>query len=151
MTTNSARLSQWLKKNSSESILRSYHITDRDEGHDDDDDEGGGKQYPSRTFYGQAWEITKNHPWLTEPLRFLGLPITPPFYGLNWTLTNAQVQLMCFDTPITVYPKNKGKKKSGKGKSQFSSPSTSKIEAAAQEWKEKYEGKDPTIAITDYL
>lgn len=58
---------------------------------------------------------------------------------------------MCFDIPITVYPKDKNKRKPGKGGNNFKSPSTSKIEAAAQEWKEKYEGKDPTIAINDFI
>lgn len=84
-------------------------------------------------------------------MRILGLPVTPPLYGLNWGLTNAQVELLMFDTPITVYPKDKKQKKDKTGKPEFGTPSENDVTAAAQRWKEKYEGKDTSININDFI
>lgn len=79
--------------------------------------------------------------------------MTPPLYGLNWILTNAQLQLLSFDVPITVYPPTKKeKKKRAKGElPEFKKPSDADVINAAQRWKEKYEGKDPSIRINDLI
>lgn len=84
-------------------------------------------------------------------MKFFGIPITPPFYGLNWCLTNAQIELKMFDVPITVYPSDKKKKKGKPGKPEFKKPSDDDVLNAARRWREKYEGKDPSIVINDYI
>lgn len=60
---------------------------------------------------------------------------------------------MCYDVPVTIYPKSKESKGKGKNKlrTDFTSPSAEKIERAANLWKEKYGGKDTSIKINDYL
>lgn len=79
------------------------------------------------------------------------MPVTPPLYGLNWGLTNAQIELLMFDVPITVYPNDKKKKKGKSGKPEFSIPSNENVANAAQRWKEKYDGKDTSVSINDYI
>lgn len=62
----------------------------------------GSRAYPSRTSYGQTWEIGKSYPWLTEPLRVFGIPISKPLFGIYWVLTNAQIELLAMDVSIVV-------------------------------------------------
>lgn len=51
----------------------------------------------------------------------------------------AQVELMCADCPITVYPKAKGH---ASGKHEFKDMSIEEIETKRKEWEERYgEGK----------
>ena len=52
------------KKNSTASgngLLERYNIVDRVKRRKENDDEGGSRAYPSRTQYGQRWEIAQKH------------------------------------------------------------------------------------------
>ena len=138
------------KKNSSGRLLDSYHISDRDEGHDDDNDKRGSRAYPSRTSYGQTWEIGKSYPWLTEPLRVFGIPISKPLFGIYWVLTNAQIELLAMDVSIVVTDCDKDNKEKKHDTKNFKSPSVSEIEDAAKRWKNKYGNGETAININDY-
>ena len=138
------------KKNSSGRLLDRYHISDRDEGHDDDNDKRGSRAYPSRTSYGQTWEIGKSYPWLTEPLRVFGIPISKPLFGIYWVLTNAQIELLAMDVSIVVTDCDKDNKEKKHDTKNFKSPSVSEIEDAAKRWKDKYGNGETAININDY-
>lgn len=138
------------KKNSSGRLLDCYHISDRDEGHDDDNDKRGSRAYPSRTSYGQTWEIGKSYPWLTEPLRVFGIPISKPLFGIYWVLTNAQIELLAMDVSIVVTDYDKDNKEKKHDTKNFKSPSVSEIEDAAKRWKDKYGNGETAININDY-
>ena len=131
-------------------LLDSYHISDRDEGHDDDNDKRGSRAYPSRTSYGQTWEIGKSYPWLTEPLRLFGIPISKPLFGIYWVLTNAQIELLAMDVSIVVTDCDKDSKGKKHDTKNFKSPSVSDIEDAAKRWKDKYGNGETAININDY-
>ncbi len=142
-------LSVLLKKSSIGELLLQYHIADRNEGNDDVDEQGGSRSFPSRTFYGQQWEICKERPWLAEPLRFLGIPITPPFYYLL-RMSCRQVELMCADCAVTVYPKT-DTVKDGKGKEhKFNRPSLRSLNEAKERFAAWDDVKNPTFDLSGF-
>lgn len=118
-------------------MVYKYHIADRDEGDNDADDESGSRSYPSRTYWGQKWELCKDFPWLAQPFRIFGIAITPPFYYLD-NLTLAQVAIMASDRSIIVYDKKKTKGKDASGRDiEFEAPSRNAINDAAKRWAER--------------
>ena len=113
-------------------------------------DKRGSRAYPSRTSYGQTWEIGKSYPWLTEPLRVFGIPISKPLFGIYWVLTNAQIELLAMDVSIVVTDYDKDNKEKKHDTKNFKSPSVSEIEDAAKRWKDKYGNGETAININDY-
>lgn len=61
-----------------------------------------------------------------------------------WRMTQAQIDIMCADCSVTVYPKTKD---SGKGKHEFKDMSTDEIETKRQEWEERYGGGKHIIKV----
>lgn len=65
----------------------------------------------------------------------------------------AQIELMCADCAITIYPKDKKSKmttKKANGKQsnhEFRELSTDEIEKSRKEWAEKYGNEKPTIDL----
>lgn len=57
----------------------------------------------------------------------------------------AQVELMCADCSVTVYPKTKDG--GGSGKHEFKDMSADEIEAKRQEWEERYGGGKHVIKV----
>ena len=106
--------------------------------------------YLSRTSYGQTWEIGKSYPWLTEPLRLFGIPISKPLFGIYWVLTNAQIELLAMDVSIVITDYDKDSKEKKHDTKNFKSPSVSEIEDAAKRWKDKYGNGETAININDY-
>lgn len=125
--------------------MHSYHISDRDEGHDNDDDEGGSKAFPSRETWGAAWSIGEKHPSLTEPLiLFFGL-WRIPMWGYYWQYTLAQIELLSVDGPLISYNR-KNRTKDNK-----SAPAVraEDVNRKVKEWQEKY-GGGKTEVILDF-
>ena len=91
----------WRKKNSIDSVLSAYHISDRDDGRDDGDDKGGSKSYPSRTSWGAAYSLAEKFGFLFE--RKFGIRA----YDYWWGYTAAQIGLMVADQPLVMYPRVK--------------------------------------------
>lgn len=100
----------WRKKNSIDSVLSAYHISDRDDGRDDGDDKGGSKSYPSRTSWGAAYSLAEKFGFLFE--RKFGIRA----YDYWWGYTAAQIGLMVADQPLVVYPKCEAKNADGSKK-----------------------------------
>lgn len=72
------------------------------------------------------------------------MPVTPPFYYL-WSMSIAQIELMCADCSVTVYPKTKDG--GGKGKREFKDMSADEIESKRKEWEERYGGGKHIIKV----
>lgn len=83
---------------------------------------------------------------MAEPLRFMGIPISKPLFGIYWLLTNAQVELLMTDVSIIVSGHDKPK-----GKKDFKKPSVRDIEEAANRWKDKYKDGATVINIDEYI
>lgn len=83
-------------------------------------------------------------------MRFLGIPITPPFYHL-WSLSLKQVELMCADCAVTVYPKTDKCKggRGGKREIEFSRMTKHSQDVARKRWekmqRDKAEGKNRSL------
>lgn len=73
-----------------------------------------------------------------EPLRFLGIPITPIGYYMECMLTNAQIDLIVSDVSVVDYNYNKEKKKHKKGEFDNTPASNAAIKKANEEWTDKY-------------
>ena len=112
------------------------------------------EDYLTATIYLTAmkdtWEIGKSYPWLTEPLRLFGIPISKPLFGIYWVLTNAQIELLAMDVSIVVTDCDKDSKGKKHDTKNFKSPSVSDIEDAAKRWKDKYGNGETAININDY-
>ena len=113
-------------KNSASIVLREYHIDDRYEGYDNGDDEERSVFYPSRTRYGAVWDFAKEHSWLMQPKRILFWTI--PMYHYNCTMTNAQLDLIISDKPVSYLKPEKKK---------FGKPSAGAVEKAIEKFKER--------------
>ncbi len=72
------------------------------------------------------------------------MPVTPPFYYL-WSMSIAQIELMCADCSVTVYSKTKDG--GGKGKREFKDMSADEIESKRKEWEERYGGGKHIIKV----
>lgn len=131
-----------------------YHISDRINEHKDADDKKGSQSYPSRTFWGQQWEIAQRFPWLMEPLRIFGIPISSPGYYMNDGLTIAQVELMAMDVSVTDYGESssKGTKEDPLEKlNTMSEADSESVVSAAEKWNEKYgNGQKVTLDLSAY-
>lgn len=57
----------------------------------------------------------------------------------------AQIELMCADCSVTVYPKTKDS--SRKGKHEFKDMSADEIDAKRKEWEERYGGGKHIIRV----
>lgn len=70
-------------------------------------------------------------------MRILGIPVTPPLYHL-WSMTLPQIELMCADHAVTIYPKTDKcvGGRGGKGEIEFPRLSKSSIEVARQRWEQ---------------
>lgn len=106
-----------------------YNIADRDDGHEEADESSGSESYPSRTAFGAACSLGKEHPELTAPAVFFG------FWRVNmwnyyWGMSSAQIELAIADGPVIVYKHDK-KDKSKK-------PTAAAIEKAALLWEQEH-------------
>ena len=108
------------------------------------------KEEAEHILHEQTWEIGKSYPWLTEPLRVFGIPISKPLFGIYWVLTNAQIELLAMDVSIVVTDCDKDNKEKKHDTKNFKSPSVSEIEDAAKRWKDKYGNGETAININDY-
>lgn len=79
-------------------------------------------------------------------MRILGIPVTPPCYGLDCVMTNAQVLLMACDVPVITYDDDKGAKTD---KTVLRKPSESRIRQAADLWRSKYSAGNAKVNIKD--
>lgn len=132
------------KKNSiagSDGLLELYDITNRIKGHSKDDDKGGSKPYPSRTSYGQRWEIAQKHGIDTGPLKFLGIPISGMMYYMNWVLTNAQIELITADVSVVDYNYGKKNRKRKRGEYDNRSADSKSVRKAGEQWLQRYGDK----------
>ena len=118
-------------------VLERYDITDRVEHDKKADDKRGSKAYPSRTSFGQRWEIAEKHGIDTGPLKILGIPISGMMYYVNWVLTNAQLELLAADVSVVDYDYG-DRKKHGKGEYDDRPASSEDIRKANQKWLERY-------------
>lgn len=87
-------------------VLERYNVTDRIEHDEKADDKSGSRAYPSRTTFGQRWEIASKHGIDTGPLKLFGIPISGMMYYVNWVLTNAQLELLAADVSVVDYNYN---------------------------------------------
>ena len=141
------------KKNSTASgngLLERYNIVDRVKRRKENDDEGGSRAYPSRTQYGQRWEIAQKHGIDTGPLKFLGIPISGMMYYMNWVLTNAQIELLTADVSVIDY----GRTKKNRKKYDFDDTDAdeNQVKKAGQDWIERYgteEGAGTNLTLND--
>lgn len=77
------------------------------------------------------------------------MPVTPPFYYL-WSMSIAQIELMCADCSVTVYTKT-DTVKDGKGKEhKFSRPSSLSLKEAHERFKTWNDVLNPTVDLSGF-
>lgn len=89
-----------------------------------------------------------------EPMRFLGIPITPIGYGMNNLITKAQFELLAIDVSVTDYgtTKKKGKRDLKDKFEDFGDADAADVQNAGERWLEKYgKGEKPHIDMSAFM
>ena len=123
-------------------VLERYDVTNRIEYDSKADDKGGSRAYPSRTTFGQRWEVCQKHGISTEPLKLFGFPISDMLYYINWRLTKAQVELLAADVSVVDYDYDTKKKKKKRGEFDNTHADAKEVKKAGDEWLKKYGDKE---------
>lgn len=137
-------------------VLERYDVTNRVKHDEETDDERGSRAFPSRTSFGQRWEIASKSGIDTGPLKLFGIPISGMMYYVNWVLTSAQLDLIAADVSVVDYSygRKKDKKRGRKGEFNDEKASMADVNKAREEWLRKYGDKPKTagtggIAMSD--
>lgn len=82
-------------------------------------------------------------------MRFLGIPITPPFYYLL-SMSCRQVELMCADRAVTVYPKTDTVKDSKGKERKFNRPSSRSMNEARERFSTWDDVRNPKVDLSGF-